>query len=238
MIGPLLKVDGVVAGYGAVLAVRGASLEVQPGSITALLGSNGAGKTTLMRTIAGIIPAREGSVVFERSDITALECYSRVDRGIVIVPEGRMLFPRMSVEDNLRMGSFSPKARRNAGEMFDRVYDLFPRLKERRRQYAGTLSGGEQQMLALGRGLMTRPKLLLLDEPTLGLSPLMAQMIFKVVQRLHDDGLTILIAEQDVKRTLSIADAGYVLENGKYVMHGAGPELLANPKINQAYLGM
>jgi len=235
---PLLSVKGVVAGYGQVLAVRGASLEVQPGSITALLGSNGAGKTTLFRTIAGLIRAREGSIVFDGSDMTTLECYSRVERGMVIVPEGRMLFPRMSVEDNLRMGSFVPHARRTSAEMFERVYDLFPRLKERRRQFAGTLSGGEQQMLALGRGLMARPKLLLLDEPTLGLSPLITQIIFKVVRRLHEEGLTILIAEQDVRRTLSCADRGYVLENGRYVMEGTGGELLANPKINQAYLGM
>jgi branched-chain amino acid transport system ATP-binding protein len=203
-----------------------------------LLGSNGAGKTTLLRTIAGLLPAREGSIVFEQADMTTLECYKRVNLGVVIVPEGRMLFPRMSVEDNLRMGSFAPKARRISSEMFERVYNLFPRLKERRRQYAGTLSGGEQQMLALGRGLMARPKLLLLDEPTLGLSPLLAQAIFEVVRRLHDEGLTILIAEQDVRRTLSCADRGYVLENGKYAMEGTGSELLANPKINQAYLGM
>jgi branched-chain amino acid transport system ATP-binding protein len=235
---PLLSVKGIVAGYGHVLAVRGASLEVRPGSITALLGSNGAGKTTLLRTIAGLIPARDGSIVFDGSDVTRLECYGRVERGIVIVPEGRMLFPRLTVENNLRMGSFAPHARDGAAEMFDRVYDLFPRLKERRRQLAGTLSGGEQQMVALGRGLMARPKLLLLDEPTLGLSPLLAQVIFKVVQRLHDEGLTILIAEQDVRRTLSCADRGYVLENGKYVMEGTGTALLANPKINEAYLGM
>jgi branched-chain amino acid transport system ATP-binding protein len=176
--------------------------------------------------------------MFERSDLTNLECYGRVERGIIIVPEGRMLFPRMSVEDNLRMGSFAPHARRSSKETFKRVYDLFPRLKERRRQLAGTLSGGEQQMLALGRGLMARPKLLLLDEPTLGLAPLMAQTIFKAIQRLHDEGLTILIAEQDVRRTLACADRGYVLENGKYVMGGTGAELLANPKISQAYLGM
>jgi branched-chain amino acid transport system ATP-binding protein len=235
---PLLSVKGIVAGYGEVLAVRGASLDVVSGSITALLGSNGAGKTTLLRAIAGLIRAREGSIRFEESDLSSLECHQRVARGIVIVPEGRMLFPRISVEDNLRMGSFTPRARRQSAEMFERVYELFPRLQERRRQYAGTLSGGEQQMLALGRGLMAQPKLLLLDEPTLGLSPLMAQLIFRVIRKLNEDGLTILIAEQDVRRTLSCAHRGYVLENGRYVMEGTGTELLGDPKISQAYLGM
>jgi branched-chain amino acid transport system ATP-binding protein len=234
----LLRLTDIVAGYGDVMALHGVSLAVRDGSVTALLGSNGAGKSTLLKTVAGILTPRRGEIAFDGGAIAGKRASERVERGIVLIPEGRLIFPEMSVEENLRVGAFAPHARRHVARGLERAYALFPRLAERRRQSGGTLSGGEQQMLALGRGLMAEPRLLLLDEPTLGLAPLIAQSIFTAIEQLRAEGLTILLAEQDARRTLAIADYGYVLESGTQVMEGSGVELLADPKINSAYLGL
>jgi branched-chain amino acid transport system ATP-binding protein len=238
MSAPMLAVDGLVAGYGNMLALHGVSLTVAPNSITVLLGSNGAGKSTFLRTVAGLLPARRGSTVFAGEDIFHCRSDQRVDRGIVLVPEGRLIFPQMTVEENLRLGAFAPRARARMAEGLKRAYAMFPRLQERRDQLGGTLSGGEQQMLALARGLMAWPRLLLLDEPTLGLAPVVARTIFSTISALKEAGLTILLAEQDVRSTLQIADRGYVLESGVLAMAGSGTDLLADQRIGTAYLGI
>lgn len=235
---PLLDVSGLVSGYGAVVAVHGIDLAAETGQVTAIVGSNGAGKSTTLRAIAGLLPARGGEIRFDGGDVTGLSADHRVDQGIVLVPEGRLIFAQMSVEENLRIGAFTPRARPLRSETMATVYDLFPRLAERRSQPGGTLSGGEQQMLALGRGMMACPRILLLDEPTLGLAPLMAETIFEAVRRLVDDGLTLVIAEQDVSRTLSLADTACVIENGRVVKTGAGADLLGDPDVKKAYLGL
>ena len=235
---PILEVEGLVAGYGDVLALHGMGLTVAAGSVTALLGSNGAGKTTCLRAIAGLLPARAGRIVFAGEDVTRWRSDQRVEGGIVLVPEGRLIFPHMTVEENLRLGAFAPRARGHLAEGMQRAYAMFPRLRERRRQLGGTLSGGEQQMLAVARGLMARPRLLLLDEPTLGLAPMAAAAIFETIAALRAAGLSILLAEQDVRRTLQRADRGFVLENGRTAMAGSGGELLADPRIGTAYLGI
>jgi branched-chain amino acid transport system ATP-binding protein len=234
----ILKAESIVAGYGNVIALHDVSVESCESSITALLGSNGAGKSTFLKAIAGLVHLRAGRILYWNEDISSYQCHVRVERGIVLVPEGRMIFPYMSVEDNLRIGAFTPRARRRTKESLETVYDHFPRLKERRMQFAGTLSGGEQKMLAIGLGLMACPRFLLLDEPTLGLAPLLARSIFKTINQLRATGLTILLAEQDVRRTLRISDRAYVLENGQTVMEGTGAALLSDPKISSAYLGI
>ncbi|MDH3233598.1 MAG: ABC transporter ATP-binding protein [Alphaproteobacteria bacterium] len=233
-----LQISGLVCGYGAMMAVQGVDLEVRRGEITALLGSNGAGKSTTLRAISGLLPLSGGTIHLDGQDITPLRADQRVDRGIVMVPEGRLIFPQMTVEENLRVGAFAPRARRAAAKSLDHIYGLFPRLAERRRQAGGTLSGGEQQMLALGRGLMARPEVLLLDEPSLGLAPIMAGSMFDAVETLKQEGLTILIAEQDVGRTLALASTAYVIENGRIAMTGTGADLLQDPQIKVAYLGL
>jgi branched-chain amino acid transport system ATP-binding protein len=234
----LLTADGVVAGYGEVLVVHGVALRAEEGRITALIGANGAGKTTLMRTIAGVLPLAAGALSFAGRAIDRLRAHGRVEAGLVLVPEGRLIFPDMTVEENLRIGAINRRARRALPEGLDEVYALFPRLAERRRQTGGTLSGGEQQMLALGRGLMARPRLLLLDEPTLGLAPIMTRLIFETLARLRAAGLTILLAEQDVAQTLTLADHAYVLENGRVALEGSGAALLDDPRVKAAYLGL
>ena len=234
----LLAASEIVAGYGNVEIVHGVSLEVAAGGITALVGGNGAGKTTLMRALAGILPLKRGSVSFEQRGIGALRAHARVEAGIVLAPEGRLIFPHMSVEENLRIGAINRRARSGAAAAMEEVYVLFPRLAERRRQSGGTLSGGEQQMLALGRALMARPRLLLLDEPTLGLAPIMANLIFETLIRLRGTGLTVLLAEQDVRQTLAVADQAYVIENGRLVLAGRGSELLNDERVKSAYLGL
>lgn len=234
----LLQCRGLVSGYDAIVAVHDVDIEVRRGEVTALIGSNGAGKSTILRTLSGLLPPMSGEIIFEGQDIVALSADARVDRGIVMVPEGRMIFPQMTVEENLRLGAFAPRARPAAGETIGSVFELFPRLAERRGQAGGTLSGGEQQMLALGRGLMAKPDVLLLDEPTLGLAPLVAELIFRIVEQLSESGLSILLAEQDVAKTLALAASAYVIENGRIVMTGSGDSLLGDPKVKEAYLGL
>jgi len=234
----LLEVRGLVSGYGAVVAVHGVDLTIPAGAVTAVVGSNGAGKSTTLRAISGLLPARAGSIRFEGDDVTALPTDQRVDRGIVMVPEGRLIFPRMSVEENLRIGAFAPRGRSRRAETLATVYALFPRLEERRGQMGGTLSGGEQQMLALGRGLMARPKVLLLDEPTLGLAPMMAHQIFEAIDMLVAEGVTILLSEQNVGMSLEVSETAFVLENGLVALSGSGAELLDSDEIKRAYLGM
>ncbi len=234
----LLQVQGLVAGYGAVEVVHGLSLQVQAGSLTALIGANGAGKTTLMKALAGLLPVQGGSLRFMGQDITHSPCDQRVLSGLVLVPEGRMVFPGLSVAENLRLGGVNPRARPSWRRSLEHVFHVFPKLKERQAQQASTLSGGEQQMLAIGRGLMAQPKLMLLDEPTLGLAPVMALQIFELVQRLRADGLTLLLAEQDVLRTLQCASIAYVIENGRVALEGPAQDIGADPRVKQAYLGL
>jgi len=235
---PMLEVSDLMAGYGATQVLHGLSLQVQPGGVTALLGANGAGKTTLMKTLAGVLPATAGRLCFQGEDITNLPSHRRVLGGLVLVPEGRMVFPTLSVIENLRLGAINPRARPARQRSLEHVFHVFPRLQERERQAAVTLSGGEQQMLAIGRALMAQPTLMLLDEPTLGLAPIVAHHIFELVRRLVADGLTLLVAEQDVRRTLSAAQQAYVVENGSIAAAGPAERIADDPRIRQAYLGL
>jgi len=233
----MLAVKGLTSHYGRIQALHGVDLVVRPGQIVALVGANGAGKTTLLRTISGTQPATGGQIEFEHEDITNREPSRRVRAGISQVPEGRQVFAPMSVEDNLLLGGFT----RDKGELaasLEAQYQLFPILRDKRHLPAGTLSGGQQQMLAMARALMAKPRLLLLDEPSMGLAPLIVQEIFRLIQQLRDQGLTVLLVEQNARAALSIADQGYVLELGRIVMSGPGDELVNNEKIRQAYLGM
>jgi branched-chain amino acid transport system ATP-binding protein len=234
----LLELSGIDVFYGRVQAVRGASLEVDAGEIVALIGSNGAGKTTTLRTISGLLHPAQGTIKFNGKDITHMEPQKIVNLGICQSPEGRRLFPRMSVLDNLRMGAYT---RRNAVEIkkdMDRVFELFPRLKERMNQIAGTLSGGEQQMCAMGRALMASPKLLMLDEPSLGLAPILVETIFDIVREINSRGIPVLLVEQNANKALEVANRGYVLETGNIVKTGTGKELLESEDVQRAYLGM
>jgi branched-chain amino acid transport system ATP-binding protein len=233
----LLRLDEVEAGYGDLTAISGVSLEVREREAVALIGSNGAGKTTTLRAISGLLPLRAGRIEFEGARLDGLRSAEIVARGIAHVPEGRQLFPSLTVRDNLELGArASDRAQR--GDTLERVFTLFPRLRERERQLAGTLSGGEQQMCAIGRGLMARPRLLLLDEPSLGLSPVMVKVIFETLQHDNDTGTTIMLVEQNVPRALQLSHRGYVLENGRLVLDGTRAGLLASPHIKQAYLGL
>jgi branched-chain amino acid transport system ATP-binding protein len=234
----LLEVSGIDVFYGRVQAVRGASLEVDHGEVVALIGSNGAGKTTTLRTISGLLHPTHGTIKFDGKDITHMEPQKIVNLGICQSPEGRRLFARMSVLDNLRMGAYT---RTNAAEIkkdMDRVFDLFPRLKERSNQIAGTLSGGEQQMCAMGRALMAKPKLLMLDEPSLGLAPILVETIFNIVKEINSRGTPVLLVEQNAHKALDVANRGYVLETGNVVKSGTGKELLESEDVQKAYLGM
>ena len=235
---PMLEVEDLTAGYGATLVLQGLTLQAGAGRVTALLGANGAGKSTLMKALAGLLPAAAGRLRFLGEDITRHPPHQRVLQGLVMVPEGRWVFPSLTVAENLRLGAINPRARPAWQRSRDHVYHVFPRLLERERQAAATLSGGEQQMLAIGRGLMSQPKMMLLDEPTLGLAPLVAHQMFELVGRLVEDGLTLLLAEQDVRRTLSVADAAYVVENGHVAIAGEAAALADDPRIRQAYLGL
>jgi branched-chain amino acid transport system ATP-binding protein len=233
----LLEIRGLRGGYGRVEVLRGVDLEVRAGEIVALLGSNGAGKTTLNNLVCGIHPAWAGSVHFDGHDLTRAHYRSVVQAGLIQVPEGRKIFPNLSVAENLELGSFA-RARERRGENLVKVFDIFPRLAERRRQIAGTMSGGEQQMLAIGRGLMAEPRLLILDEPSLGLSPLLVDELFELIERLHRGGLSVLLVEQNVAQSLAVADRAYVLENGALRFHGRPDELLASDELKRAYLGL
>src|SRR3989449_7983295 len=233
----LLRLDGVEAGYGDLTAVSGVSLEVRRGEAVALIGANGAGKTTTLRTISGLLPVRAGRIEFEGVRLDGLGSAQIVARGIADVPEGGQPFPTMTVRDNLELGGRAV-ARRQRDDALELVFALFPRLRERERQLAGTLSGGEQQMCAIGRGLMARPRLLLLDEPSLGLAPVMVKLIFETLQRVNATGTTSLLVEQNVARALALSHRAYVLENGRIVLAGARADLLADPHVKQAYLGL
>ncbi len=233
----LLNCRDVVSGYGDIQILHGVTLSVREGSITALLGSNGAGKTTLMRTIAGTLQHSAGSIAFAGKPLDDTDPADRVAAGLALVPEGRLVFPDLSVEENLRLGAYTSRARAGRIERAEKMYAMFPRLKERRTQSAGSLSGGEQQMLALARGLMSEPKLLLLDEPSLGLAPQVAQQMFDTIKAIRDDGHSILIVEQDLIGTLKIADYGYVMENGRITVEGHPAELRDNPHVLASYLG-
>jgi branched-chain amino acid transport system ATP-binding protein len=231
----LLDVTGLAAGYLGDRVIEGIDVEVRAGEAVAIVGSNGAGKTTLFRAIAGLLPPAEGRVVFDGKDLTRRPAHRRSRAGIAYVPAERHLFPAMTVKTNLVLGAYPGRPNRETLEL---VYDLFPRLQERPRQHAGTLSGGEQQMLAVGRALMARPRLLMLDEPTTGLGPKIAQTAFEAFARLKQQGITLLIAEQQVPLVLSVADRGYVLENGRIRLEGASGELERNPEVRRAYLGV
>jgi branched-chain amino acid transport system ATP-binding protein len=238
MSAPLLELKAVTAGYGEVVVLREISLSVPEGSVTALIGSNGAGKTTTMRCVAGLLRPQQGTLAWRGKVINSLSASERVELGISLVPEGRMIFPDFTVEENLSIGAFNPRAKPNRTRRLDDMYALFPRLKERRRQHAGTMSGGEQQMLALARGLMAEPKLLLLDEPSLGLAPSIVSQVFGTIETVRGMGVTIIIVEQNVHRTLELADYAYVLENGRIVIQGEAHSCVEDPRIKQAYLGL
>jgi branched-chain amino acid transport system ATP-binding protein len=234
----LLDVVGLCAGYGDVPVLRGIDLSIAAGSITALIGANGAGKTTLLRAISGIIPADAGTIHYDGQDIVGMPAHEIVRAGLVQVPEGRRLFPEMTVQENLLVGSSSPAARRQRDQNLTMVLELFPRVRERKAQLAGTLSGGEQQMVAIARALMASPRLLLLDETSLGLAPIVVDEIFIAVRRLARQGLTILVVEQNTALALEVADHGYVLEQGQFAIQGPASSLASDPRVRQAYLGI
>ena len=234
----ILELSGVDAFYGRVQALHGVSIKVHQSEIVALIGSNGAGKTTTLRTISGLMHPANGAIRFGEQDITRTRAHEIVALGICQSPEGRRLFPRMQVIDNLRMGAFTRNDKPGIATDMERVFTLFPRLRERMTQLAGTLSGGEQQMLAIGRAMMSRPKLLMLDEPSLGLAPILVDTIFKTIQEINAAGTPILLVEQNAVRALEVAHRGYVLETGNIVQTGTGKQLLASPDVQRAYLGM
>jgi branched-chain amino acid transport system ATP-binding protein len=235
---PLLEVDAIDVFHGDVQVIFGLSLNVAEGEVVSIIGGNGAGKTTLLKTISGLMSPASGAIRFEGRPIHALPPEAIVERGIVHVPEGRRLFALMSVQDNLVVGAYNRRADKHRAQTLSEVYGMFPRLRERTAQMAMTLSGGEQQMVAIGRGLMARPKLLMLDEPSLGLAPILIQGIFETVRRIADQGTTVLLVEQDVKHSLSLSDRAYVLEHGRTIMEGPARDLLDNPHIRTAYLGL
>jgi branched-chain amino acid transport system ATP-binding protein len=234
----MLDLVNVSAGYGSFQALFGVSLTVQPGEAVAVVGPNGAGKTTLMRVISGLLPVRDGTIAMEGKDLAQVAPHRIVAEGIAHVPENRRLFPRMTVEENLKMGAFMPAARREYRDRMDWVFGLFPRMKERRLQAAGTLSGGEQQMCAIGRALMSRPKLLLMDEPSAGLAPLVVLQVFDLVRRIREEGLTVLIVEQNVKQVLKLVDRAYLLEVGAIKLAGNSAEVAEHDFIRKAFLGL
>jgi branched-chain amino acid transport system ATP-binding protein len=234
----LLEVHDLEVCYGVIRALHGISFEVNQGEIVTLIGANGAGKTTTMQSVVGLIPKKSGSVLFDGQDITKTPCHKIVHQGMTQVPEGRRIFQELSVYENLLMGAYSmKKGQADFKADIEMVYERFPRLAERKNQIAGTLSGGEQQMLAIGRALMSHPKLLMLDEPSMGLSPLLVDEVFKIIKDINKDGTTILLVEQNAGKSLAISDRAYVLENGKIVLSGTGAELASSEMVKKAYLG-
>ncbi len=232
----ILKVDNINVYYGAIHAVKDISFHVDEGEIVTLIGANGAGKTTTLQTISGLLHSRTGSILFNNENLGGIPAHKMVSKGLAQVPEGRRVFLQMSVEENLEMGAYV-RPNSEVDDSIAAVYEQFPRLKERRKQVAGTLSGGEQQMLAMGRALMSKPKLLMLDEPSMGLAPILVEQIFEIIQSLHKAGTTILLVEQNAQMALSVADRGYVLETGRIVNSGTGIDLLADESVKKAYLG-
>ncbi|MBQ5954368.1 MAG: ABC transporter ATP-binding protein [Firmicutes bacterium] len=232
----ILRVEDINVYYGAIHAIKGISFEVNEGEIVTLIGANGAGKSTTLNTVSGLLRSKTGSIHFLGEDIGKVPAHKLVDKGLSQVPEGRRVFQQMTVQENLEMGAFTEKASTIPGNL-ERVYEQFPRLKERYKQIAGTLSGGEQQMLAMGRALMSDPKLLMMDEPSMGLAPILVEQIFEIIQNLHKAGTTILLVEQNAQMALSIADRAYVLETGKISLSGPADELLHNDSVRKAYLG-
>ena len=233
----MLEVKNLEVYYGVICALKGISFEVNEGEIVSLIGANGAGKTTMMQSVVGLIPKRIGTVIFDGHDITKTPCHKIVQLGMTQVPEGRRIFQELSVYENLVMGAYSVKDQQQFKTDLESIYDRFPRLAERRRQIAGTLSGGEQQMLAMSRALMSRPKLLMLDEPSMGLAPILVDQIFSIIKELHASGTTILLVEQNASKALEIADRAYVLENGAITLTGTGLELSQSDEVRKAYLG-
>jgi branched-chain amino acid transport system ATP-binding protein len=233
----LLKVSGLKVAYGGIQAVKGVDFEVREGELVTLIGSNGAGKTTTMKAITGLLPLNDGDIQYLGNSIKGRGPWELVKQGLAMVPEGRGVFTRMTITENLQMGAHIRRDKAGIAEDMDKVFTIFPRLKERKDQLAGTMSGGEQQMLAMGRALMSRPKVLLMDEPSMGLSPIMVDKIFEVVRDVHAQGVTILLVEQNASRALEIADRGYVMESGIISMNGDAKEMLNDPKVRAAYLG-
>ena len=232
----ILKVEDINVYYGSIHAIKGVSFEVNEGEIVTLIGANGAGKSTTLNTISGLLHSKTGSISFMGENLGKFPCHKIVSKGLALVPEGRRVFLQMTVQENLEMGAYTQGGKSMDADL-ERVYEQFPRLKERFKQVAGTLSGGEQQMLAMGRALMSHPKLLMLDEPSMGLAPILVEQIFEIIENLHKAGTTILLVEQNAQAALSVADRGYVLETGKVVTTGTGHELLESPAIKKAYLG-
>lgn len=234
----LLELENAVLSYGKIEALHGISVKVAEGEVVSLIGANGAGKTSTMRALSGVRGLSSGKVVFDGEDVTKLRADQRMRKGLVLTPEGRGIFPGMTVTENLNMGAYTRRDKTAIDEDYERVFGLFPRMSERRKQVAGTLSGGEQQMLAIGRALMSRPKLLMLDEPSMGLAPMLIQQIFDIITEIAEQGTTILVVEQNAKQALSRSDRAYVLETGRIVKTGTGAELLDDPSVREAYLGV
>lgn len=233
----MLEIKDLYVNYGMIAALKGISFEVNEGEVIALIGANGAGKTTTLHTITGLLHAKSGSITFNGVELTKTPAHKIVEMGIAHVPEGRRIFQNLTVLDNLKLGAFTRKDKENISKDIEMVYERFPRLAERKTQIAGTLSGGEQQMLAMGRALMSRPKLLMLDEPSMGLSPLLVDEVFTIIKDLNKEGTTVLLVEQNAGKSLAISDRAYVLENGKIVLSGTGEELLQSEEVKKAYLG-
>ena len=233
----MLEVNDIKVYYGMIQAIKGVSFHVDEGEVIALIGANGAGKTTILHTVSGLLTPKEGTITFEGQDLVKIPGHKIVSMGMAHVPEGRRVFAQLSVLQNLMMGAYTRKDKEEITQTLETVFDRFPRLKERQNQMAGTLSGGEQQMLAVARALMSHPKLMMMDEPSLGLAPLIVQDIFNIIKEINKQGVTILLIEQNASMALSIADRGYVLETGKIIMEGKGKELLVDPRVKAAYLG-
>lgn len=233
----MLKIDNLVVAYGGIEALKGISLEVEEGKIVSLIGANGAGKSTTLRSIMGLVKPKQGVITYMGKNLLEMKTQDMVKHGITLVPEGRRVFPNLSVLENLKIGAFARTDEKNIKDDMEWVYTLFPRLKERTWQLAGTLSGGEQQMLAVGRALMSKPKLMMMDEPSLGLAPLIVKEIFNIIEEVNKKGVTILLIEQNANAALRIADTAYVMETGRITMKGTGAELLSNPDVKKAYLG-